>query len=71
MKDSRSHQREEECVGVEVEGQGIHRVSFRSEIKILYKKLESEVIRKNVKQSRILQMEEKETFKPLYLNIKD
>lgn len=27
---------------------------FQSEIKLLYKKLESEVIRKNIKQSRIL-----------------
>lgn len=46
MKDTGSNQQEEECERVEEEGQGIKRMSFRSEIKKQYEKLESVVLRK-------------------------
>lgn len=41
-------------MGVEEGRQGTQKVSFRSEIKMQHEKLESEVIRKNIRHPRIL-----------------
>lgn len=60
MKNTGSYQQEHECERVEEEGQGIKRMTFRSGIKMQYKKLESEVCRKNIYHLSVLRDGEKE-----------
>lgn len=72
MKDTESYQ-QEECERVEEEGQGVKKMSFRSEIKKQFEKLESEVCKNKkikIKHPRILRDEGKrEKCEILYLNI--